>query len=69
MILPGFILGVMVTLWLGFMYYKNDLHSLTSAPHDDLDWLRDFLMPWVLMAVPAFFASLIGFVSWLTRKN
>src|SRR5437016_3876523 len=53
---PAFVVGVVVTAWLGYGYIGYGLHD------SDFDFGHDFFMPWILMAGPALATGLLALV-------
>ena len=59
---PAFVLGVAVTAWLGYGYFKDSLHD------SDFEIGHDLIMPWAVMAGPALVTGLLAMtVLWYKR--
>jgi hypothetical protein len=51
---PGLILGLGVTIWLGYGLLTSNLHD------PDIDLWQDHVLPWVVMAGPSLATSLLA---------
>ncbi len=61
---PALILGLGVTIWLGYGFMTSNLHD------PDLDLWQDHVLPWLLMAGPSLATSLLAFAFlWCRRKR
>ena len=61
---PALVLGVIVSIWLGYGYLQDGLHD------SDFEIGHDLIMPWAVMAGPALVTSLLAFTTlWYKRKR
>ncbi len=59
---PAFILGVLVTIWLGYGYFSYSQHQVGFEIGSDL------VRPWVFMAAPSLVTSLLAWIIlWFNR--
>ena len=60
---PAFIVGVLVTLWIGYGFVTDGLHDPDYS-------MSDFAIPWLIMAGPSFATSLLAVVFfWLSAPK
>lgn len=57
MIAPAIVMGLVVTVWLGYGFFTDGLHNRDPEYVPDL---MDFFAPWIILAGPALATSLIS---------
>src|SRR5437764_1260211 len=61
---PAFILGIVVTIWLGYGFVSS------GVPYSDVEIGHDLIMPWAVMAGPSLVTSLLAMaVVWCKRHK
>ena len=61
---PAVVLGIGVTVWLGYGFISSTMHD------PELDIRQDLLLPWLLMAGPSTVTSVLALVVlWYARKR